>query len=433
MRKQLEGAIDNVQDGVDKATELLDEKVGEGATKPSCPTEKGLQDPSLFRQPGFKIGDIWEHPDKPRIQQHKLRILMYPPMYSLLSWFSYLRPDYATTILFFATIFEAFAVYNLYTCLQDYLLPLRMKAGDKKESIKIKLRCIRFRMSIIKSLISIISQSQGYYCESSFNFRGTHIYLVLINIVSLVTAIITLIIYLVVYREDFKQLQVPSRGMFWTIKLPIFIEFFIRNILSSILKYVAIIKAKKTGNHGLDQGRAEQIKVGLESIITCFIMCVASLMMIKYYNLDKDISRTQHYNETSYSYIEDEDEIQMEQNSNDIILSDNINDINTDAIQLKKLPVWFAIMDAYFYYIPEFIRQVYGCWAGTCQLVCKRRQLIKNRRKNIDTVNKVNEAATGTDCNFSLENNNNITNTHSINNIYPPTLEPNINTTTTQP
>ncbi|CAO3648998.1 unnamed protein product [Cunninghamella echinulata] len=465
----------------------------QGETIPSCPTEKGFRDPSLFRQPGFKVEDIWKHPDiywyvigwifsillvivtlticitliikhlrnyyKPRIQQHKLRILLYPPMYSLLAWFSYLRPDYATTILFFATIFEAFAVFNLYTCLQDYLLPLRLEAGDKKEPIKSKVFCcIPFRIkskwgmhfrviigilviqfpiwSIIKSLISIISQSQGYYCESGFSFRGTHVYLILVNFVSLAIIIITLFIYLATFSKEFKQLQVPSHGMFWTIKLPILIEFYIGSVLLSILKYVAAIKAKKTGNHELDHIRIEQIKMGLESIITCFVMCVSSFMMLKYYNLDKDISKVQHANGINNNHSEDGDENQMEEEENrkDGIHSNTIDDINLDTVQLKKLPVRFAIMDAYFYYIPEFIRQVYGCGTETYQLARKRRQLIKNKRKKIGTTNKVNDddaTAADIDCNVPLENNDNtINNTYSMNNMYPPTLAPNINTTT---
>ncbi|KAI9305767.1 hypothetical protein BJ944DRAFT_179416 [Cunninghamella echinulata] len=406
----------------------------QGETKPSCPTEKGFRNPSLFHQPGFNFGDIWEHPDiywhvigwifsilfvittlaicltlitkhlrnyyKPRIQQHKLRILLYPPMYSLLAWFSFLRPDYATTILFFATIFEAFAKEPIKTKV-FCCIPFRIKSKwGMHFRVIVGILVIQFPIwSIIKSLISLISQSQGYYCESGFNFKGAHVYLVLINFVSLSFIIITLFIYLAVYSKEFKQLQVPSHGMFWTIKLPILIEFYIGSILLSILKYVAVIKAKKTGNHELDHEMVEQIKMGLESIITCFVMCVSSFMMVKYYNLDRDISKVQHDNGISNNYIE--------------------------------LPVWFALMDAYFYYIPEFIRQVYGCGTETYQLARKRRQIIKNKRKKISTTNNVNDVVE-IECHVSLKNDNVIiNNTNPINNMYPPALAPNINTITT--
>jgi hypothetical protein len=41
--------------------------------------------------------------------------------------------------MFFATLFEAFAVYNLYTCLQAYLEPFRKEAGDTKEAKDTKI------------------------------------------------------------------------------------------------------------------------------------------------------------------------------------------------------------------------------------------------------------------------------------------------------
>lgn len=41
--------------------------------------------------------------------------------------------------MFFATLFESFAVYNLYTCLQAYLQPFRDEAGNTKEPITTKV------------------------------------------------------------------------------------------------------------------------------------------------------------------------------------------------------------------------------------------------------------------------------------------------------
>lgn len=41
--------------------------------------------------------------------------------------------------MFFATLFESFAVYNLYTCLQAYLAPYREEAGSAKIPITTKV------------------------------------------------------------------------------------------------------------------------------------------------------------------------------------------------------------------------------------------------------------------------------------------------------
>lgn len=41
--------------------------------------------------------------------------------------------------MFFAVVFEAFAVFNLYTTLQAYLSPFRVEAGDMKEPVDTKI------------------------------------------------------------------------------------------------------------------------------------------------------------------------------------------------------------------------------------------------------------------------------------------------------
>lgn len=67
---------------------------------------------------------------------------MFPPVYATLAWFAYLRFDYSTTIMFFAVVFEAFAVFNLFTTLQAYLEPFRIEAGDVKEPVDTKIMFI---------------------------------------------------------------------------------------------------------------------------------------------------------------------------------------------------------------------------------------------------------------------------------------------------
>lgn len=71
----------------------------------------------------------------PQIQRHKVRVIAYPAAYAILAWLSYYKYEYETVILFFARLFESFAVYNLYMCLQSYLQPYR----DKYEGVKMPI------------------------------------------------------------------------------------------------------------------------------------------------------------------------------------------------------------------------------------------------------------------------------------------------------
>jgi hypothetical protein len=85
------------------------------------------------------INEHLHHYYTPEIQRHKVRVIAYPAAYSILAWLSYLKYDYETVILFFARLFESFAVYNLYMCFQSYLQPFRERNEGKKVSIETKV------------------------------------------------------------------------------------------------------------------------------------------------------------------------------------------------------------------------------------------------------------------------------------------------------
>lgn len=85
------------------------------------------------------INEHLHHYCTPDIQRHKVRVVAYPPAYAILAWLSYLKYDYETVILFFARLFESFAVYNLYMCLTSYLLPYRERNQGTKETIETKV------------------------------------------------------------------------------------------------------------------------------------------------------------------------------------------------------------------------------------------------------------------------------------------------------
>jgi hypothetical protein len=85
------------------------------------------------------INEHLEHYISPKIQRHKVRVLAYPSFYAVLAWLSYLAYNYETVIMFFASFFESFAVYNLYSCFQAYLEPFREKSQGEKVPIETKV------------------------------------------------------------------------------------------------------------------------------------------------------------------------------------------------------------------------------------------------------------------------------------------------------
>ncbi|CAO3637826.1 unnamed protein product [Cunninghamella blakesleeana] len=450
----------------------------------SCPSEPGLRKPGLFGQPGFNLINVWSHPTynwhvvgwlvclalllmifglcfhliikhlrnyyDPEIQRHKLRVLLYPPVYGVLAWFSYLRLDYATTILFFATLFEAFAVYNLYTCLQAYLAPFRLEAQGRKEPITTKVMFLfnvklkskfgmHFRIiidilvlqypvwAIIDALISVISQAKGFYCESSYSPHGTHVYLTVINFISLSIILGALFTYLAVFSNEFKRGKIPSHGMFWSIKLPIVIIFYIGEILLSILEVVHVIKGTD-GSHSSDgiPWTADQVKSGIYVIVVCVAMLLASILMVKYFNLDESTSSpSENYNdkdEEIEDYLEDDDQ-QQHQHKGGI----NSTYSSSNSLSPKKLSPWVAIVDAYLFYIPELIKNILCCGVDSYRLARKRVEL-RGRKKRTKgfTNDSAGEHMLGNNNQPSLLDHSSTKESHQMSTMYSPTSAPNV-------
>ncbi|KAI8147452.1 organic solute transporter Ostalpha-domain-containing protein [Fennellomyces sp. T-0311] len=369
------------------------------ADENACPSEGGLKTIHGFN-PGFHFHDLITEPSQnwhiwgwllclillviiwivsfititrhirnyydPTIQSHKLRVLLYPPVYATLAWFSYLRYDYSTTIMFFATLFEALAIYNLFQCLEAYLQPFRDEAAGTKEPIRTKVFGIfkvhlkskfgfHFRVltmilvyqypiwAIIDALISIISEVKGYYCGESYSFHGAHVYLVIINFTSLSIILSALFVYLAVFHNEWKRGQIPAHGMFWSIKGPVMAIFYIGDILLSGLETAEIIKGTD-GTHSSDglAWPSAAVKNGIYVIIVCVVMVVDVFLMGKFFGPQPEIK--ENHGE-------------------------------------QRVSGWTAFVDGYLAYIPEFFKNLVCCGADSYRLARKRMEL-RARKKN---------------------------------------------------
>ncbi|KAI8086528.1 organic solute transporter Ostalpha-domain-containing protein [Halteromyces radiatus] len=390
----------------------------------SCPTTPGLSQDGGFR-PGFSWSDLLHDPSanwhiwgwllcllcllitwiisitviikhlrnyyEPEIQRHKLRVLLFPPFYSTLAWISYLRYDYATTIIFFATLFEAFAVYNLYTGLQAYLRPYRDEnEGVKEEAhptvmplIKIHVKSrwgMHYRIitdilvyqfplwSVFDAFISIFAELKGRYCADSYSFKGAHVYLTIINFIALSLIISALFTYLAVYKDEWKRARISAHGFFWCVKGPIMINFYIGTLLLSGLAYAGVIHGTD-GSHSSDglAWSTEAVKNGLEVIIECVVMTVFMGLMTKYFGPQDSIRRGL----STQGALESDDQFYYNSNVN----GDNHG----------KLSFGAAFYDAYINYIPEFFRNVVYCGKDSRELAKKRARM--REQKKMEAIN----------------------------------------------
>ncbi|KAI8640240.1 organic solute transporter Ostalpha-domain-containing protein [Parasitella parasitica] len=313
------------------------------------------------------INEHLHHYCTPDIQRHKVRVIAYPAAYAILAWLSYLKYDYETVILFFARLFESFAVYNLYMCLQSYLQPYRLKNQGKKEpsttkvfglyNFKLQSKWgLHFRVitdilvlqfpiwNIIASLVSMFTQIKGVYCDGQLSPHGAYVYLATIQFISLSIILMALFTYLSVFNDEWKEGNIRAHGMFWCVKGPIMVIFYFGDILLAILDYFSVIKDKPASTPGGTFWSAAAIKNGYYVLIICVCMAVVAMLMQIYFGLDAKEYQTE---ESEFSYFE-------------------------------------ALSDGFLAYIPQFLKNVFMCGGDTVVLAKKRLKLRKERQPSDD-------------------------------------------------
>ncbi|KAI9366406.1 organic solute transporter Ostalpha-domain-containing protein [Pilaira anomala] len=330
------------------------------------------------------INEHLQHYCTPNIQRHKVRVVAYPAAYAILAWLSYLKYNYETVLLFFARLFESFAVYNLFMCLQAYLEPFRIRNEGRKEEITTKVLGIynfklkskwglHFRVitdilvlqfpiwNILSALISIFAQIKGVYCDGQFSPQGAYIYLATIQFISLSIILMALFTYLSVFSEEWKEGNIRAHGMFWCVKGPIMVIFYLGDITLAILGYFEVIKDKPATTSSGTYWPAAAIKNGYYVLIICLCMAFVAILMQIYFGLDAKEYQTE---QPEFSYFD-------------------------------------ALSDGFLAYIPQFIKNVFMCGGDTVVLAKKRIHLRKHRRLSDDEIDLIPTANKDADYNNS--------------------------------
>lgn len=137
--------------------------------------------------------------------------------------------------------------------------------------------------------------------------------------------------------------------------------FYFGEILLSGLVYADVIKGTD-GTHSSDNlpWTAEEVKSGIYVIIVCVTMCIAMLLMIRYFNVDQRMAKTGA----------DDDE-------------GNYQQLHGAQHSANKLSAWMAFVDAYLAYIPEFLRNVLCCGVDSYRLARKRIELRARKKRGV--------------------------------------------------
>lgn len=167
--------------------------------------------------------------------------------------------------------------------------------------------------------------------------------------------------YLSVFNEEWKEGNIRAHGMFWCVKGPIMVIFYLGDITLAILGYFEVIKDKPATTSSGTYWPAAAIKNGYYVLIICLCMAFVAILMQLYFGLDAKEYQTE---QPDFSYFD-------------------------------------ALSDGFLAYIPQFIKNVFMCGGDTVVLAKKRIHLRKHRRLSDDEIDLIPTANKDADYNNS--------------------------------
>ncbi|KAI5474436.1 hypothetical protein MNV49_003269 [Pseudohyphozyma bogoriensis] len=236
----------------------------------------------------------------PKEQRQTLRILFMPPVYAVVSFFSYRYfRSYTCMLLFIDGYYSVALVAYESIVLAAFLMLLLQYIGDsndaqkrvlmdkEKRKIPIPFCCIRFRpskpyflhalkwsvlqYSLLRPLISIagiITEAYGVLCPTQYSVYYAEVYLDSIDFVSISVALYGLIVFYALVKEQLAGKKPLTK--FLSIKGIVMITFY-QSFIFSVLEDYGVIKATEFWT-------ATNVADGLQALCTCCEMVIFSIV-----------------------------------------------------------------------------------------------------------------------------------------------------------
>lgn len=244
------------------------------------------------------------HYSKPWEQKHIIRIILMLPVYSIVSFLSYL---FYTHDIYFEVIrdcYEAFAIASFFTLLCNYIAPnlheqkdyfrqlipinwfwsvfgLQKCTGGQDKGIlrrpKSGLTWFNvvwigvFQYCFVRvffTTVSVISQAYGRYCEESLNPAFAHVWTMIFESVAVTFAMFFLVQFYLQLKTDLAEHRPFLKVL--CIKLVIFFSFW-QSLLISFLTSAGVIKTS-------NKLASADIKIGIPSMLLCIEMAIFAVM-----------------------------------------------------------------------------------------------------------------------------------------------------------
>ncbi|KAF9925112.1 hypothetical protein FBU30_005071 [Linnemannia zychae] len=172
----------------------------------------------------------YQYYTKPNQQRYIVRMLLMVPIYAITSWFSFV---YIREAIYYETIrvfYEAFVIASFLILLLQYLgdsledQKRALKRHRKTERWFFPMCCLKYNpsrphflqymkwgilqyvpLNVLGSLLTVVLETQGLYCESSWNPKFGHVWILFINFTSVTLATYFLIMFYFTIRNDLKE------------------------------------------------------------------------------------------------------------------------------------------------------------------------------------------------------------------------------------
>lgn len=221
------------------------------------------------------------------VQQRRiLRILMMVPIYAIDSCLALWSYKWAPVIGLMRDCYESYVIYTFFNLLMGYMggedSALAAKCGTVVHHLtpccclkgfiltRRTFRTWKFLLAqyvVVKpfmSFLAILLLLMGEYDESSWSFKGSHIYCVLVVNTSVTLAFTCLVYFFVQYRELLKEHR--PLGKFAAVKAVVFLSFW-QSVLLGILVEVGVIKGSREGLWSPDE-----VSTGVQDFLICIEM-----------------------------------------------------------------------------------------------------------------------------------------------------------------
>ncbi|KAI9232536.1 MAG: organic solute transporter Ostalpha-domain-containing protein [Podila humilis] len=242
---------------------------------------------------------IWRHLQyytKPNQQRYIVRMLLMVPIYAITSWFSFVYVREAVYYDSIRTLYEAFVIASFLILMLQYL-------GDSLEDQKRILRqhkkterwffplcCLKYNPSrphflqfmkwgilqyvplvVVATVLTIVLQYYGWYCESSWNPKFGHAWILVISTTAVTVATYFLIMFYFTIRVDLKEYEPFYK--FLAVKLVVFFSFW-QMVLIEGLVYFGYI-------HETTYWSTNDISVGINAVLIDVEMVLFAIMHMK--------------------------------------------------------------------------------------------------------------------------------------------------------